>query len=337
MDREDLSKVRLFAGSVHPQLCQAISEHLGIPLSTAFVGKFSNGETRIELHQTCRGFHAYVIQPICASEDGKFSVNDGLMEVLLFTSALKRASAKTVTVVLPLYGYARQDKKEKSRASITARLVADLLEASGIDRVITVDLHSSQIEGFFSKPVDNLASQALLVNHIQARWGPLLKKNEKKNGTRSGIMVVSPDAGGTKRALQIAKQLGVATAIISKERSEASVVQRMMVVGNVAGQICILVDDLADTCGTLAMAAETLNASGAAEVHAYVVHGVFSGNAFKTLTNCRSLLSIVTTNTLPQGRIKSQFQSKIEVIDISPLLASAIQLIHTNKSLTSHL
>jgi len=337
MDREDLSKVRLFAGSVHPQLCQAISEHLGIPLSTAFVGKFSNGETRIELHQSCRGFHAYVIQPICASEDGKLSVNDGLMEVLLFTSALKRASTKSVTVVLPLYGYARQDKKEKSRASITARLIADLLEASGIDRVITVDLHSSQIEGFFSKPVDNLQAQALLVNHILARWGSLLKKNEKQNGSRSGVMVVSPDAGGTKRALQIAKQLGVPTAIISKERAEASKIQRMMVVGNVSGQICILVDDLADTCGTLAMAAETLNASGAAEVHAYVVHGVFSGNAWKTLTNCKHLLSIVTTNTLPQGRTKSQLQSKIEVIDISPLLASAIQLIHTNKSLTSHL
>lgn len=340
MDRQDLSKVKIFAGSVHPSLCQAISEHLGVPLSTASVGTFANGETKIELHQSCRGFHAYVIQPVCASEDGKLSVNDGLMEVLIFASALKSASAKTVTAVLPIYGYSRQDKKDKSRASITARLVADLLEASGIDRVITVDLHSSQIEGFFSKPVDNLHSQALLVNHIRSRWASLLRHQHQDTDddkAPSGrLMVVSPDAGGTKRALAVAKQLGVDTAIISKERPAASVLQNMILVGNVKGNICILVDDMADTCGTLVMAARTLMDSGAAEVHAYVVHGVFSGSAIKKLNECKELLSIVTTNTLPQARLKHTAK-KLDVIDISPLLASAIQLIHTQQSLTSNL
>jgi len=184
--------------------------------------------------------------------------------------------------------------------------------------------------------VDNLQAQALLVKHIRTRWGSIIRHQHPEDKSAGQIMVVSPDAGGTKRAIAIAKQLGVNTAIISKERAQASVVAGMMVVGHVRGNICILVDDMADTCGTLVMAAEKLMESGAAEVHAYVVHGVFSGSAVEKVNNCKALLSIVTTNTLPQDCNREKCK-KLEVIDISPLLASAIQLIHTNKSLTSNL
>jgi len=319
----DLKKVRLYSGSIHPALAQSIAKHLKIPVNKALVSQFSNGETRVEITETCRGTHAYVVQPIAKSEDGSLSVNDALMEVLVFASALKRASAKSITLVLPVYGYARQDKKEKSRASITARLVADLLEAAGIDRLITVDLHSTQIEGFFRKPVDNLSAQTLLIRHIEIRW-PMRKED---------LVIVSPDAGGAKRAVSVAKSLGVDCAIISKERAEASTVEKMMAVGPIKGRVCVLVDDMADTCGTLIMAADTLMKAGAVEVHAYVVHGIFSGAAIKKLADCQNILSIVATNTIPQT--KNSFSlSKLHVIDISLLLASSITLIHTHQSLS---
>jgi ribose-phosphate pyrophosphokinase len=297
-------------------------------ISDALVTNFSNGETRVEIKNSCRGCDCYVIQPICNTEDGVKSVNDTLMELLIMIAALRGSSAERITAVMPIYGYARQDKKDKSRAAISARLVADLLEAAGCDRVMTVDLHASQIQGFFSKPMDNLYAEDLLTSHMTQQFQRLASAAE--------LVVVSPDAGGAKRASRVACKLGslVDCAIISKERLKANEVASMRLVGSVKDRIAIIVDDMADTCGTLTLAVETVKAAGALEVHAYVVHGVLSGPAIKRINECKDLTSVVVTNTVPQDANLKRCP-KLQVIDISSLLATAIACTHSNNSISA--
>lgn len=317
-------KLKILTGNSHPALAQKISKILNVPVSQSLVKNFSNGETRVEIKESCRGFDCYVIQPTCSSEDGKKSVNDTLMELLIMVSALRGSSAERITAVVPIYGYARQDKKDKSRAAISARLVADLMEAAGVDRVMTVDLHASQIQGFFSKPMDNLYAEDILTSHMKA------------NLPSEDLVVVSPDAGGAKRASRVACKLGadVDCAIISKERLKANEVASMRLVGSVKGRIAIIVDDMADTCGTLTLACETVKAAGAREVHAYVVHGILSGPAIERINNCKHLTSVVVTNTIPQeANLKAC--SKLKVVDISDLIAKAIACTHSNASISA--
>jgi len=320
-------KLRLFAGTCHPELCKQIAAHLDVSLCLAIMGTFANGETRVEIQESCRACDAYVIQPICTSHDGSKSVNDMLMEILITISALRGASANRVTAVLPIYGYARQDKKDKSRAAITARLCADMLEVAGVDRVITVDLHASQIQGFFSKPVDNLYAEKLLIEHMK-------QIKDKCEAEGNVLVVVSPDAGGAKRASRVATKLGVDCAIVAKERLKANEVASMRLVGSVKGKVAILVDDMADTCGTLCLGAQTLVKKGALEVHACVVHGVFSGSALDKVNDCKELASVITTNTLPQNANEKKC-SKLHVLDVSSLLAEAIRNVHLGQSVSA--
>lgn len=329
------SKVVLLSGTTHPDLSEGVAECSGIPLSPVEVGKFANGETKVEVQCTVRGADCYIIAPICAANGN--SLNDSVMELLITISALRGSSAERVSAVMPMYGYARQDKKDKSRAAITARLFGDLLITAGVDRIITVDLHSSQIQGFCSKPMDNLFTEDLLTDHIREQWGTVWKK---QFGDKE-VVVVSPDAGGAKRASRVAYKLGqvgqdVDCAIISKERIKANEVSSMRLVGNVADRICVIVDDMADTCGTLVLAAETLYENGASAVHAYIAHGLFSHPAIDRINKCDALKSVVCTNTLPQKENQARC-AKLEVVDIAGLLAACINCCHNHTSITDSL
>jgi ribose-phosphate pyrophosphokinase len=252
------------------------------------------------------------------------------METLLMISALRGSSAKRVTAVLPIFGYARQDKKDHQRACVTARLIADLLEVAGVDRAITIDLHASQIQGFFVKPIDNLQAEGLL---CEAMHRAIITPAQRQG---MDAIIVSPDAGGAKRASSVASRLGLSYAIISKMRSQANAVESMTLVGSVQDKLCIIVDDMADTCGTLVLAAETLIEHGAREVHAFVVHGVLSGPALERINKTKFLSSVVVTNTIPQD-LNITKCSKLKVIDISRLLADAIRFVATDQSLTKNL
>lgn len=311
--------IQLFTGNAHPELAQSISKVLDIPLSKTIVGEFANGETRVELLDNCRGCDAFIIQPVCRS--GKNSVNDNLMELHVIASALHVSSATRITAVMPIYGYARQDKKDRSRAAITAGVIAKHLEADGINRVIVLDLHASQIQGFFDIPVDNLYAENLLLEHLKG----------KNVGT--DFVIVSPDAGGSGRAIRVSQKLGTTYAIISKNRRKVNEVERMDLVGDVKGKIAIIVDDMADTCGTLVRASDLLQQKGAVTVHAFVTHGVFSEPAMERLNNCVSLKSVVVTNTIPQKDNQRRCK-KIEVVDIAPLLGEVIKRTHNEESIS---
>lgn len=320
-------ELKIIGGNAHPILTQAICKTIGIPKTKCVVGNYVNGETRVEIKESCRGCDMYIIQPICNAEDGSANVNDHLMELMVMISAARAASAERITAVMPIYGYARQDKKDKSRAPISARLVADLLQTAGIDGSITIDLHASQIQGFFTKPMDNLYAEDYLCAHMKHAFF------QKRNLKQEDIVVVSPDAGGAKRAMRVAKKLGVGCAIISKERLKANEVASMRLVGSVDGKMAILVDDMADTCGTMVLACRTVKEAGAQEVHAYVVHGVLSGPAIKRINECEALTSMVVTNTIPQCT-NQQNCRKLFVVDISLILAEAIRRTHSHQSLS---
>jgi len=287
---------------------------LGINLGRASVGKFSNGETSVQLLESVRDCDAFVVQPTCNP-----NVNDNLMELLVMVDAMKRASCSRITAVIPCFGYARQDKKDQSRAPITGKLVANILEISGVDRVITVDLHASQIQGFFDIPVDNLSAEPLINDYIMRRI----------SGDR---VIVSPDAGGVKRAKSIADHTSSELAIIHKERKKANEVEGMILVGDVTGKVCVLVDDMADTCGTLALAAQTLSENGASEIYACVTHGVLSGPALDRINNS-PISQLIVTNTIPQEEnlLKSD---KLVVLDMSKMLSEAIRRIHNGESIS---
>lgn len=300
--------IKLFTGNSNPELAQKISEYLGITLAKCDVSKFSNGETSVTIKESVRDYDVFIVQTTTNPNP-----NDNLMELLIMIDAIKRASARRITAVIPCFGYARQDKKDKSRAPISSKLIANLLETAGADRIICVDLHASQIQGFFDVPVDNLYAEGLLVRYIKEN---LHIHNEK-------MVVVSPDAGGVKRAKSIADRLRCDLAIIHKERKKANQVDNMTLVGDVSEKIAILVDDMADTCGTLKLAAETLQKKGATEIYALCSHGVLSGSAVQKIEES-PLKELIVTNSIMMTEATKQC-SKIKTIDISSMLAEAIR------------
>jgi ribose-phosphate pyrophosphokinase len=304
----------LFAGNSNPELAETICRHLGIGLGDARVKRFSDGEIRVEIMENARGKDVFVLQSTCAP------ANDHLMELLLMIDALKRASAQRITAVIPYYGYSRQDKKVVPRVPISAKLVADLLTAAGASRVITMDLHAGQIQGFFNIPVDNLFAAPVLLEHIEENFG-------------NNTVIVSPDAGGVERARAFAKRLDTQLAIIDKRRTAPNMAQAMNVVGDVEGRKTIIVDDMVDTAGTLCQAAGALKEHGASEVHACCAHAVLSGPAVERISDS-DIQTLVVSNTIPLSE-KARGCDKIRVLSVSKLLAEAIHRCHTGSSVSS--
>jgi len=310
-----LDKIKIFSGNSNPTLAQKICEALTVPLGAARVRRFSDGEVMVEINENVRGRDVYVIQSTCAP------TNDNLMELLVMTDALKRASAATITAVVPYYGYARQDRKAAPRTPITAKLVADLITKAGIDRVVTVDLHAGQIQGFFDIPVDNLYAAPVILNHLKNRFDG------------QPIVMVSPDAGGTERARAFAKRLECTLAVIDKRRTGPNVAEVMHLIGDVRNKIAIILDDMIDTAGTLTQAAKALKENGATAVYACATHGVLSGPAIERINNS-DIAEVVLTDTIPLGD-KENTTSKITMLSVSGLLAEAIRRIHEDESVSS--
>ncbi len=307
--------MRLITGNANPQLAEDISKILEIPLLETDCRKFSDGETYIEIQENVRGRDVFVIQPTSTP------VNDTLMELMLLADALRRASARRITAVIPYYGYARQDRKVAPRVPISAKIVAEMLMVVGIRRVLTMDLHSGQIQGFFNIPVDNMYAAPVLLDDIKTTFN------------NQDVVMVSPDAGGVERTRAFAKRLDADLAIIDKRRERANVAEAMNVIGDVEGKIAILLDDMVDTAGTLCGAASMLIKAGATEVHAYCTHAVLSGPAIDRVTDS-PLNSLVVTNTIPLQENAKNCQ-KIRVLSVSELLARAIACIHSEDSLSS--
>jgi len=308
------NNLRLFSGNANPILAQKIAEELGRPLGKCTARKFSDGEICVKIEESVRGLDVFVVQPTC------HPVNDNLIELLILIDAFRRASARRITVVLPYYGYARQDKKVKPREPVTARLVANLISNAGASRVLCVDLHAGQIQGFFDIPVDHLYA------------GPLIADEMKKLDLRiDNTVVVSPDVGGVPRARALAENLGTPIAIIAKRRPEANKVEIMEIIGDVSNKVCIMVDDLIDTGGSIVQGAQALMDRGAKEVLACCTHGVLSGDAIQRVE--KSVLStLLITDTIPLPIEKCN--SKIKVISVAPLLADAIRRIHDDSSIS---
>jgi ribose-phosphate pyrophosphokinase len=304
----------MFAGNSNPELAQDICRHIGIKLGDAQVTTFSDGETRVEVMENVRGRDVFVLQSTCVP------VNDHLVELLLMIDAFKRSSVQRITAVIPYYGYARQDKKVAPRVPISAKLVADLITASGANRVITMDLHAGQIQGFFSIPVDNLFAAPVLLEYI-------------KQNLKDDTVIVSPDAGGVERARAFAKRLDTQLAIIDKRREAPNQAQAMNVVGDVKARTTVILDDMVDTAGTLIQAAAALKEHGALEVHACCAHAVLSGPAVRRISDSE-IQTLVVTNTIPLGE-KAKGCDKIRVLSVSKLLAEAIHRCHTGSSVSS--
>jgi ribose-phosphate pyrophosphokinase len=304
----------VFAGNSNPDLANKICDYLDLPLGGAKVATFSDGEIQIEINENVRSKDVFVIQSTCAP------VNDNLVELLLMIDALKRSSARRVTAVLPYFGYARQDKKVAPRVPISAKLVADMLTTAGAKRIITMDLHAGQIQGFFDIPVDNIFAAPVLIEHIQ-------------NILNGNLAIVSPDAGGVERARAFAKRLNADLAIIDKRRSAPNQAKAMAVIGDVTDKIVVILDDMADTAGTLTEAVKAIKRAGAKEIHACCAHAVLSGPAIDRL-NESSLKSLVVTDTIPLKE-KADACSKIEVLSISELVGEAIIRSYRGDSVTS--
>ncbi|MBC8520185.1 MAG: ribose-phosphate diphosphokinase [Gammaproteobacteria bacterium] len=309
-------QIMLFSGNSNPELASAVARNLSLKLGQATVERFSDGEVMAEIRENVRGREVYVLQSTCAP------TNDNLMELLVMVDALRRSSAKRVTAVIPYFGYARQDRRPRSaRVPITARLVADMISRSGVNHVLTIDLHADQIQGFFGIPVDNIYASPLLMGDI---W-----RHEYPN-----LIVVSPDVGGVVRARAIAKLLGgLDLAIIDKRRPAANVAKVMNIIGDVEGKSCVLVDDMVDTAGTLCKAAKALKEHGAARVNAYSTHAVLSGPAVENITNSE-LDELVVTDTIPLSNGASEC-SRIRQISVAELLAETIRRMHTGESVSS--
>jgi ribose-phosphate pyrophosphokinase len=306
-------RLKIFAGNANPALAQEIVQAMGLELAQVMVKQFSDGEIYLQIQENVRGADVFVIQPTCTP------VDRNLMELLLMIDALKRASAERITAVLPYYGYARQDRKDKPRVPISARLVAALLETAGADRVLTLDLHAAQIQGFFDIPVDHLFATPVLIEHF-------------KTGGMPDMTVVSPDAGGVERARAFAKRLNSPLAIIDKRREEANVAEVMNVVGEVRGRNCLLVDDLIDTGGTLVKGAEALLEKGAASVSACATHAVLSGPAVPRIEES-CLKEVIVTNSIPLSH-EAKKSSRIKSLSVAKLLAEAIRSIHEETSVS---
>ncbi|KAJ2906274.1 ribose-phosphate pyrophosphokinase 3 [Zalerion maritima] len=296
-------------------LARLVADRLGIEIAKTMSLQYSNQETSVTVGESVRDEDVFILQSTAPGD-----INDGLMELLIMIHACRTASARRITAVIPNFPYARQDKKDKSRAPISARLIANMLQTAGCQHVITMDLHASQIQGFFSVPVDNLYAEPSVLMWI------------RENLAVKDCVIVSPDAGGAKRATSIADRLDLGFALIHKERPRPNVVSRMTLVGDVEDKIAILVDDMADTCGTLAKAAETVKNHGAREVVAIVTHAILSGNAIENL-NKSCLSKIVVTNTVPLG-VKTETCPKLKVIDVAPTIAEAIRRTHNGESVS---
>lgn len=310
-----MPEIMIFSGNASKDLTQRIAQHLKLPIGKAHVGRFSDGETTVEIEENVRGRDVFVVQSTCAPS------NDNLMELILLADALRRASAAKITAVVPYFGYARQDRRVRSaRVPITAKIVADMMAAVGISRLVTVDLHADQIQGFFYMPVDNLYSTPILLDDIQAQ--------KYKN-----IMIVSPDVGGVIRARAIAKRIpGADLAIIDKRRPRPNEAQVMHIIGDVKDRDCIIVDDIVDTASTLCRAVEALKEHGASKVAAYVTHPVLSGKAIHNI-NTSLLDEIVVTDTIPLSSEAAQC-SRIRALTLSEMIAEAIRRISGSGSLS---
>jgi ribose-phosphate pyrophosphokinase len=310
-----VSKLMVFTGNANPKLAKLVVERLDIPMGEMSVGKFSDGEITVEIDENVRGKDVFIIQPTCTP------TNDNLMELLLMADGLRRASAARITAVVPYFGYARQDRRPRSaRVPISARAVADMMVGSGIDRVLTVDLHADQIQGFFSVPVDNVYGSPILLDDIARQ------KYED-------LIVVSPDVGGVVRARAIAKQLNVDLAIIDKRRPEANVAEIMNIIGDVEGRTCVLVDDMVDTAGTLCHAATALKERGAKSVVAYCTHPVLSGPAIDRL-KASALDELVVTDTIPLSAA-AQKSGRVRQLTIAGLLAESIRRVNNEESISA--
>src|ERR1039457_5703792 len=311
------SKIKVFSGNSNPQLAEKICLNLGVPLGVAKVKNFSDGEIMVEIGENVRGRNVYVVQSTCCP------TNNNLMELLIMMDALKRASAATITAVMPYYGYARQDRKVAPRTPITSKLVADLVTAAGADRVVTVDLHAGQIQGFFNIPVDNLYAAPVILAHLKSRFAADL----------DNLVMVSPDAGGTERARAFAKRLGCTLAVIDKRRTGPNVAEVMHLIGDIRGKKAIILDDMIDTAGTLTQAARALKDHGASSIYACATHGVLSGPAIERI-NDSPIEEILITDTIPLGD-KAAITTKVKVLSVAKLLAEAIRRIHEDESVSS--
>ena len=305
----------VFTGNANPSMAQEIAHHLGISLGGAHVGRFSDGEVTVEIHQNVRAREVFVVQSTCAP------TNDNLMELLITLDALRRASARRATAVIPYYGYARQDRKTGGRTPITAKMVANLITRSGAGRVLTLDLHSGQIQGFFDIPLDNLYAAPVFTADIQQRY-----KGEQ-------LVIVSPDVGGVGRARAIAKRIHADLAIIDKRREKAGQSEVMNIIGDIKDRPCILVDDIVDSAGTLCNAAVALMKEGAKSVSAYVTHGVLSGGAVGRITSS-PLKELVITDSI-QGTEAVRLADNIRQLSIASLMAEAIQRTSQEASVSS--
>lgn len=306
-----MSTFKLFSGTANPEFAEKVANYLCVPVSQASLNKFSDGEISVQITESVRGQDVFIVQPTCAP------ANDNLMELLIMVDALKRSSAKSISAVIPYYGYARQDRKAAPRVPITAKLVADLLEAAGIDRVVTIDLHAAQIQGFFNIPADNLFGSILFVNYI------------KSKGLKNPI-IASPDIGGVARARSYAEKLGYDLVIVDKKREKANVSEVMNIIGDVKGKDVILVDDMVDTAGTLVKAAEVLKKKGANSVMACCTHGVLSGPAYERVEK-GELDELVISDTIPT----KNNSKKITVLSAANMIAETIRRIHNKESVNS--
>ncbi len=306
------SDLKIFTGNANRELAEEISQYTGIPLGNALVGTFSDGEVQVKIDESVRGMDVFIIQPTCPP------VNHNLMELLVMLDAFKRASARRITAVIPYYGYARQDRKVRPRVPITAKLVANLITVAGADRLLVMDLHAGQIQGFFDIPVDHLFAAPVLIDYIR-----------KKN--LPDLVIVSPDPGGVERARAFAKRLQAGLAIVDKRRPEPNVSRVMNIVGDIEGKNVIIVDDMIDTGGTVIQAGEEIKRRGAKTVSVCATHAVFSGNAVEKLENS-VFDEIIVTNTIPK---KKPEYKKITVLSIASLLGEAILRIHGESSVSS--
>lgn len=310
---EDGKKLKIFTGNANPELAKEICDYLGLPLGEAFVGRFNNGEVQIMIDESVRGKDVFIVQPTSCP------VNDNLIELLVMADALKRASARHITAVVPYYGYARQDRKTRGREPITAKLVADLMQTAGITRLVTVDLHAGQIQGFFNVPVDHLLGASILAKYI----------NEKK---MEDLIVVSPDLGGVTRARDLADRVGAPIAIIEKKRPQPGVAKVMNLIGNVEGKNCIIIDDIVDTAGSLVEGAKALKEFGAKSVMACVTHAVLTDPACERIANS-NIKELIVTNTIslpPEHKLPN-----ITSLSVAPLLGEAIMRIFHDVSVSN--
>ena len=308
-------RLEIFTGNANPDLAREIAKHLGIPLGNSSVSTFSDGEIQVRIKETVRGADVFVIQPF------SYPVNDSIMELMIMIDALMRASAGRITAVIPYYGYARQDRKARSRDPITAKLLADIITAAGADRVLTMDLHAGQIQGFFNFPVDHLKALPILAEYF-------------KEKQLEDVVVVSPDVGGVTRARELADRLVAPLAIIDKRRPEPNVAEVMNIIGKVQGKTVIIVDDMIDTAGTLTLGAKALMERGAKAVYTCCTHAVLSGPAIERL-KAAPIEEVVVTNTIPLR--ENQKLDKIKVLSVAPLFAEAILRINKNISMLLYL